>query len=45
MLNTDIYLSKGIAQKFLEMVNDAVKEGVSQFCINSGYRDFDEQSG
>lgn len=44
VLNTDIYLSKGIAQKFSEMVNDAVKEGVSQFCINSGYRDFDEQS-
>ncbi|PEK03190.1 VanY-A/VanY-F/VanY-M family D-Ala-D-Ala carboxypeptidase [Bacillus wiedmannii] len=44
VLNRDIYLSKGIAQKFSEMVNDAVKEGVSQFCINSGYRDFDEQS-
>lgn len=44
VLNADIYLSKGIAQKFSEMVNDAVKEGVSQFCINSGYRDFDEQS-
>ncbi|MGD2276290.1 VanY-A/VanY-F/VanY-M family D-Ala-D-Ala carboxypeptidase [Bacillus wiedmannii] len=44
VLNRDIYLSKGIGQKFSEMVNDAVKEGVSQFCINSGYRDFDEQS-
>nr|WP_063856916.1 D-Ala-D-Ala carboxypeptidase VanY-Pt [Paenibacillus apiarius]AAY52013.1 VanY [Paenibacillus apiarius] len=44
LLNTNIYLSKGIAQKFSEMINDAVKEGVSQFFINSGYRDFDEQS-
>ncbi|MED1788283.1 MULTISPECIES: VanY-A/VanY-F/VanY-M family D-Ala-D-Ala carboxypeptidase [Brevibacillus] len=44
LLNTNIYLSKGIAQKFSEMINDAVKEGVSHFFINSGYRDFDEQS-
>ncbi|RJG22170.1 VanY-A/VanY-F/VanY-M family D-Ala-D-Ala carboxypeptidase [Paenibacillus thiaminolyticus] len=44
LLDTNIYMSKGIAQKFSEMVNDAVKEGVSHFIINSGYRDFDEQS-
>jgi zinc D-Ala-D-Ala carboxypeptidase len=44
LLNTDIYLSKEIAQKFSEMVNAAAKEGVSHFIINSGYRDFGEQS-
>nr|WP_063856920.1 D-Ala-D-Ala carboxypeptidase VanY-Pt [Paenibacillus thiaminolyticus]ACV60627.1 D,D-carboxypeptidase [Paenibacillus thiaminolyticus] len=44
LLDTNIYMSKGIAQKFSEMVNDALKEGVSHFIINSGYRDFDEQS-
>ena len=44
LLETNIYMSKGIAQKFSEMVNDAVKQGVSHFIINSGYRDFDEQS-
>ncbi len=44
LLDTNIYLSKGIAEKFSEMVNDAIKEGVSHFVINSGYRDFDEQS-
>lgn len=44
LLHTNIYLSKGIAQKFSEMINDAGKEGVNQFIINSGYRDFDEQS-
>ncbi len=27
------------------MINNVVKEGVNQFLINSGYRDFDEQSG
>jgi len=27
------------------MINNVVKEGVKQFVINSGYRDFDEQSG
>lgn len=26
------------------MINNVVKEGVNQFLINSGYRDFDEQS-
>ncbi len=44
MLDSNIYMSKEIAQKFSEMVNDAVKGGVSHFIINSGYRDFDEQS-
>lgn len=45
MLNTNIYLAKEIAKKFLEMINNVVKEGVNQFLINSGYCDFDEQSG
>ncbi|OXB96802.1 MULTISPECIES: VanY-A/VanY-F/VanY-M family D-Ala-D-Ala carboxypeptidase [Bacillus] len=44
LLNKNIYLSKGIANKFSEMINNAAKEGVNQFLINSGYRDFDEQS-
>lgn len=44
LLDTNVYLSKGITEKFSEMVNDAVNEGVSHFIINSGYRDFDEQS-
>ncbi|HAQ1659392.1 TPA: VanY-A/VanY-F/VanY-M family D-Ala-D-Ala carboxypeptidase [Enterococcus faecium] len=44
LLDSNIYMSKEIAQKFSEMVNDAVKGGVSHFIINSGYRDFDEQS-
>lgn len=26
------------------MINNVVKQGVNQFLINSGYRDFDEQS-
>lgn len=45
LLNKNIYLSKGIAKKSSEMINNAVKKGVNQFFINSGYRDFDEQSG
>lgn len=45
LLNTNVYLSKEIAKKFSEMINNVVKEGVNQFLINSGYRDFDEQSG
>ncbi|EEM80514.1 D-alanyl-D-alanine carboxypeptidase [Bacillus thuringiensis serovar huazhongensis BGSC 4BD1] len=45
LLNTNIYLSKEIAKKFSETINNTVKEGVNQFFINNGYRDFDEQSG
>ncbi len=45
LLNTNVYLSKEVAKKFSEMINNVVKEGVNQFLINSGYRDFDEQSG
>lgn len=45
LLNTNVYLSKEIAKKFSEMINNVVKEGVNQFLINSGYRDLDDQSG
>lgn len=45
LLNTNVYLSREVAKKFSEMINNVVKEGVNQFLINSGYRDFDEQSG
>jgi zinc D-Ala-D-Ala carboxypeptidase len=44
LLDTNIYLSEGIAQKFSEMVNDAEKEGVNHFLIDSGYRTFSEQN-
>jgi D-alanyl-D-alanine carboxypeptidase len=44
LLDKNIYLSKEIAQKFSEMVNDAEKEGVNHFLINSGYRTFSEQN-
>jgi zinc D-Ala-D-Ala carboxypeptidase len=40
----NMYLSKEVAQKFSEMVNDAEKEGVNHFLINSGYRTFSEQN-
>jgi D-alanyl-D-alanine carboxypeptidase len=43
LLDKNIYLSKEIAQKFSEMVNDAEKEGVNHFLIDSGYRTFSEQ--
>lgn len=36
LLNTNVYLSKEIAKKFLEMINNAVKEGVNQFFIKMG---------
>ncbi|MEI3605698.1 VanY-A/VanY-F/VanY-M family D-Ala-D-Ala carboxypeptidase [Pseudogracilibacillus sp. SE30717A] len=44
LLDTEIYLSKSIAQKFSEMIENAKKEGISHFLISSGFRDFDEQS-
>ncbi|MGX4669389.1 VanY-A/VanY-F/VanY-M family D-Ala-D-Ala carboxypeptidase [Cerasibacillus sp. JNUCC 74] len=44
LLDTNIYLSKGITQKFSQMINDAEKDGVSHFLISSGFRDFVEQS-
>ncbi len=36
LLNTNVYLSKEIAKKFLEMINNAIKEGVNQFFIKMG---------
>ncbi|MBM7647015.1 D-alanyl-D-alanine carboxypeptidase [Scopulibacillus daqui] len=44
LLDTNIRLSKGVAQKFSEMLDHAKKEGVRHFLINSGYRDFKEQN-
>ncbi|KMJ57776.1 hypothetical protein AB685_13075 [Bacillus sp. LL01] len=43
VLKTDISLSEGVARKFLEMVVAAKKEGVRNFTISSGYRNFEEQ--
>ncbi|MFD2210008.1 VanY-A/VanY-F/VanY-M family D-Ala-D-Ala carboxypeptidase [Virgibacillus halophilus] len=37
------YLSEDIAHKFSDMMAAAGKEGVSNFFITSGFRDFDEQ--
>lgn len=44
LLDTNIDLSKGIAQKFSEMVHDAEQKGVNHFLIDSGYRDFKKQN-
>jgi len=44
LLEKNIYLSKEITQKFSEMINDAEKEGVNHFLIDSGYRTFGEQN-
>ncbi|MFJ7469687.1 VanY-A/VanY-F/VanY-M family D-Ala-D-Ala carboxypeptidase [Peribacillus frigoritolerans] len=45
LLNNEIKLSEEIAGEFTEMMARAEKDGVSNFLISSGYRDFDEQSG
>ncbi|MCY8939899.1 VanY-A/VanY-F/VanY-M family D-Ala-D-Ala carboxypeptidase [Peribacillus frigoritolerans] len=42
--NNEIKLSKEIAGKFSEMIAAAEEDGVSNFLISSGYRDFDEQN-
>ena len=44
LLDSEIYLSEDIARRFSEMIAAAKKEGVRQFSITSGFRDFDEQS-
>ncbi|CEG32509.1 VanY-A/VanY-F/VanY-M family D-Ala-D-Ala carboxypeptidase [Peribacillus simplex] len=44
LLNNEIKLSEEIAEKFSEMIAAAEEDGVSNFLINSGYRDFDEQN-
>jgi D-alanyl-D-alanine carboxypeptidase len=43
LFNSEIYLSEDIARRFSEMINAAEKEGVRNFSITSGFRDFDEQ--
>ncbi len=44
LLNSEIYLSEDIARRFSEMITAAEKEGVRNFSITSGFRDFNEQS-
>jgi D-alanyl-D-alanine carboxypeptidase len=44
LLDSNIYLSKDIAQKFSQMVVDAAeKKGINNFMITSGFREFEEQ--
>lgn len=43
VLYNDTYLSEDIAHEFSEMIAAAEKEGVHNFWITSGYRNFDEQ--
>lgn len=44
LLNNEIYLSEDVARRFSEMIAVAKKEGVHNFSITSGFRDFEEQS-
>jgi zinc D-Ala-D-Ala carboxypeptidase len=44
LLEADIRLSEEVAQKFSIMIDAAAEEGISHFMINSGYREFDEQT-
>ncbi|MED4636028.1 VanY-A/VanY-F/VanY-M family D-Ala-D-Ala carboxypeptidase [Peribacillus frigoritolerans] len=44
LLNNEIKLSEEIAGEFSEMIAAAEEDGVSNFLISSGYRDFDEQN-
>ncbi|MCM3118647.1 VanY-A/VanY-F/VanY-M family D-Ala-D-Ala carboxypeptidase [Neobacillus sp. MER 74] len=44
LLANEIKLSADVAHKFSEMIAAAEKDGVHHFSINSGFRDFDEQS-
>lgn len=44
LLNSDIKLSEDVARNFSEMTTAAEKEGVRHFLINSGFREFEEQS-
>ncbi|MBB4823415.1 D-alanyl-D-alanine carboxypeptidase [Sporosarcina luteola] len=43
LLNSDIYLSKNVAQQFSAMVQAAAEDGIHHFVINSGFRNFEEQ--
>lgn len=45
LLDTNIRLSKSVAQTFLKMIEDAKGDKVNNFLISSGYRDFEEQDG
>lgn len=44
LLESEIYLSEEVAYAFSKMINAAGEEGVRNFSINSGFRDFDEQN-
>ncbi|WP_232698069.1 M15 family metallopeptidase [Brevibacillus daliensis] len=44
LLDTSIQISESVAKAFLDMAQDARKDNVSHFMINSGYRGFDEQN-
>ncbi|MEH6936320.1 VanY-A/VanY-F/VanY-M family D-Ala-D-Ala carboxypeptidase [Bacillus sp. JJ664] len=44
VIDNDIYLSEEIARKFLEMITAAEKEGIRNFSVTSGYRDFEKQN-
>ncbi|TKC19873.1 VanY-A/VanY-F/VanY-M family D-Ala-D-Ala carboxypeptidase [Robertmurraya kyonggiensis] len=44
LLDSEIKLSEEVAREFSEMIIAAEKEGVRNFTITSGFRDFNEQS-
>lgn len=44
LLSNDIYLSEKIARQFSEMIVSAKADGVQNFVMTSGFRDFDEQN-
>ncbi|MED1789305.1 MULTISPECIES: D-alanyl-D-alanine carboxypeptidase family protein [Brevibacillus] len=44
LFNENIYLSKSVAQLFMDLVSDAKKDNVRNFIINSGFRNSDEQN-
>lgn len=43
LLDSEIYLSEEITRRFSEMITAAEKEGIHNFSITSGYRDFEKQ--
>ncbi|MGM2841163.1 M15 family metallopeptidase [Bacillus cereus group sp. Bce002] len=44
IFDRNLRLSKDVVKKFLNVVDAAGKDGVQHFLMNSGYRDFQEQS-
>ncbi|MBJ6949668.1 D-alanyl-D-alanine carboxypeptidase family protein, partial [Vibrio cholerae] len=44
IFDRNLRLSKDVVKKFLNVVDAAGKDGVQHFLMNSGYRDFKEQS-